>query len=127
MIDFENFLNNLSKRFEEWVNPTLTAEDAWEITKSGMISEACRVENEAKAKIKDIDMIIRAKSHIKNETVVIMSVPDDEKDIYDIVIEHYKKNGYFVATKTFKEEEIPGSYLIISWLNGNGKDKNTKK
>lgn len=76
------------------------------------------LEEIAKKKIKEIEEQITSKLQFSHkERLLALIVPDDQRDLYDLIKTHYTEKGF----KTFylDKERVPefknSTYLFISW------------
>jgi hypothetical protein len=107
-----------SKRVLFGRSKELTADQANIISRFNLQGWPLTLDEIAEKKVREIEEQITSKLQFSHkEKLLALIVPEDQRDLYDIVKYHYEKKGF----KTFylDKERVPefknSTYLFISW------------
>lgn len=112
----KQFLKNVVMLFEK--RKELTAKQANIISRFNLQGDYSSLEDIARKKVREIEDQITGKLQFSHkEKLLALIVPNDQKDLYDIIRSYYDSKGF----KTFylDKERVPefknSTYLFISW------------
>lgn len=105
--------------------PRLTADQCWNLSRFG--KNVKNMGSLVEDVVDDLEELITYKLSCRHEdTIIVKSVPEYQSDLYRMVAEHFKKQGFTVIITNFSEIDEDTEFIIISWKNGSLKNKNTE-
>lgn len=115
-MDFKSILRKFKEEIMGKPVGTLTSKEAWNLVRYDFRCEKIdKVVNKELSRIEEL-IIYKARNSSIEDSLII-TVPSNKRDLYQLVRNHFVSKGFVCFFKEF--EELEGElFLIISWKDG---------